>query len=260
MDENLNKLSDFFYRLSDFFGKNNKVIIICVTVLIGTFMITGAFLNRNESFNIISVTGHGKKDFTSDFIVWSGSFTRLDKNLKNAYKLLKNDEKIITGFFNKHEIYKDEIIISATKISKKYETIHDKNNNYIQHFKGYVLTKDIKIESINVDRIENLSRKISEIIDQGVEFHSYEPQYFYTKLAQLKITMIAEATEDARKRAETIAEKSKASLGKLKYSRMGVFQIIGQNSNERFTSGGTYNTSSKNKTAVITMKLQYRID
>ncbi len=253
-------MSDKLNKLSDFFGKNNKVIIICVTALIGIFMITGAFLNRNESFNIISVTGHGKKNFTSDFIVWSGSFTRLDKNLKDAYRSLKKDENIITDFLKKNKINEDEVIISATKISKKYETIHDKNNNYMQKFQGYILTKDIKIESKNVNKIESLSRKISEIINRGVELHSYEPQYFYTQLAQLKIRMIAEATEDARKRAETIAEKSKASLGKLKYSRMGVFQIIGQNSNESFTSGGTYNTSSKNKTAVITMKLQYRID
>jgi hypothetical protein len=41
---------------------------------------------------------------------------------------------------------------------------------------------------------------------------------------------------------------------------MGIFQIIGQNSNEDYSWGGTFNTSSKEKTATITMKLEFGID
>jgi hypothetical protein len=41
---------------------------------------------------------------------------------------------------------------------------------------------------------------------------------------------------------------------------MGIFQITGQNSNEDYSWGGTYNTSSREKTASITMKLNYEID
>jgi hypothetical protein len=41
---------------------------------------------------------------------------------------------------------------------------------------------------------------------------------------------------------------------------MGVFQITGQNSAEDYSWGGTYNTSSKEKTASITMKLVYETD
>jgi hypothetical protein len=40
---------------------------------------------------------------------------------------------------------------------------------------------------------------------------------------------------------------------------MGIFQITGQNSGEDYSWGGTFNTSSKAKTASITMKLDYQI-
>ena len=69
--------------------------------------------------------------------------------------------------------------------------------------------------------------------------------------------MISEATADAKERAEKIAENSGGELGDLLSADMGVFQIIGQNSNEEYSWGGTYNTSSKEKTASITMKLTY---
>ena len=58
---------------------------------------------------------------------------------------------------------------------------------------------------------------------------------------------------------ETIAKNSGSSLGGIKKASMGVFQITGQNSNEDYSSGGVFNTSSKNKTASITMKIEYAV-
>ena len=72
--------------------------------------------------------------------------------------------------------------------------------------------------------------------------------------------MKSNSTEDARLRAEKIAEFSGGKIGKIVSAKMGVFQIIGQNSNEDYSWGGTFNTSSKEKTASITMKLVYDID
>jgi hypothetical protein len=41
---------------------------------------------------------------------------------------------------------------------------------------------------------------------------------------------------------------------------MGIFQITGQNSSEDYSWGGAFNTSSKRKTASITMRLEYLVD
>ena len=71
--------------------------------------------------------------------------------------------------------------------------------------------------------------------------------------------MISKATEDARLRAEKIAEFSGGKLGELQSARMGIFQITAQNSAEDYSWGGTFNTTSKNKTASITMKLEYSV-
>lgn len=59
--------------------------------------------------------------------------------------------------------------------------------------------------------------------------------------------MIAEATADAKNRAQKIAEKSGGRLGEVKRANMGVFQITGQNSNEDYSWGGTFNTADKRK-------------
>ena len=113
---------------------------------------------------------------------------------------------------------------------------------------------------IDVDKIEKVSREITELLNQGVQFYSESPRYYYTKLADLKIQMISKATQDARLRAEKIAEFSGGKLGKLESARMGIFQITGQNSKETYSWGGTFNTDSREKSASITMKLTYKVD
>jgi hypothetical protein len=48
--------------------------------------------------------------------------------------------------------------------------------------------------------------------------------------------MIANATKDAKERAEKIAENAGSSLGNLKKATMGVIQITAPNSNEDYST------------------------
>ena len=141
--------------------------------------------------------------------------------------------------------------------SYEYDAYGGQRNNV---FTGYVLDQQLKIESKDVDKVEELSRSASELINMGIELVSFSPEYYYTKLAQLKIKMIESATKDAKTRAETIAKNAGGNLGRLKTADMGVFQITGQNSTEEYSWGGSFNTSSKKKTASITIRLKYELD
>ena len=84
--------------------------------------------------------------------------------------------------------------------------------------------------AVTLSKIENLSRNITEIINLGIELTSSPPSYFYSKLADVKHQMIADATKDAKQRAEKIAENAGSSLGKLKKATMGITQITAPNS------------------------------
>lgn len=93
-----------------------------------------------------------------------------------------------------------------------------------------------------------------------MEFYTSPLDHYYTKLAELKIQMIAEASKYASARAKSIAENVAVNLRSLQKTDMGVFQITGQNSSEDFSYGGSFNTQSKNKTATITVRLVYQIN
>jgi hypothetical protein len=236
-------------------------LIIALAIVATAIIFSTTFANRNKASNSISVTGLGSKNFTSDLIVWSGVFMRTNQNLKDAYSELDTDRENIKKYLVSKGINEQSIIFSAITIEKQFAEIYDENGNRTNSvFTGYKLTQNIQIESNEVDKVENISRQVSELINSGIEFYSYEPEYYYTKLAELKIEMIAQATKDANIRANKIAENSASKVGKLKVAEMGVFQIVAQNSSEEYSWGGSFNTSAKRKTATITVKLDYEID
>jgi hypothetical protein len=240
---------------------NLSSIIIAIAIILTALIFSNAFVNRNKTNNTISVTGLGNKDFVSDLIVWSGTFTRKNLVLKEAYTALDGDRAEIKRYLTSKGIKPENIVFSAVEISKQFDERYDNNGNRISSaFSGYQLRQDVQIESSEVDKIENISREVSELINIGVEFYSNPPKYYYTKLAELKIEMIAQATKDANVRAKKIAENAGSRVGELKNATMGVFQIVAQNSSEDFSWGGSFNTTSKKKTANITIKLEYEVE
>jgi hypothetical protein len=179
--------------------------------------------------------------------------------LQEAYDALAHDKEIISKYLKHKGI--DKFVFTAVQTNKETKNIYSASGSYMgQEFIAYRLSQTVKIESEKVEQVEQISREITELLNKGLNLYSNPPRYYYTKLSDLKIEMISRATENAYLRAKTIAEKSGAKLGKLKSAKMGIFQITGQNSEEDYSWGGTFNTSSKNKTASITMKLLYEVE
>jgi hypothetical protein len=247
--------------MKTFAKRHLNTLLISLAIVITALIGSHGFINRNKTNDTISVTGLGKKDFVSDLIVWNGSFSKKNTSLKEAYAALDLDREKIKKYLISKGVKNENIIFSAVNIEKEFDEAFDNSGNKIKSvFTGYLLRQRVQIESIEVNKIEDISRQVTELINSGVEFYSENPQYYYTKLAELKVEMIAEATKDAYTRAQKIAENAGGKVGKLKSAVMGVFQIVAQNSSEEFSWGGSFNTASKKKTANITIKLEYTVE
>lgn len=240
---------------------NTNAIIFGIAIVASSIFLGKAYTDRSKADGEIRVTGLGKTDFSSDLIVWEGKFGSQNIDLKKSYLSLEKNKSAVNKYLIDKGIESEQLIYSAVKTNKNYKRLYSNDGDFIgEEFIGYELSQTVKIESKEVDKIEKISREITELLNQGVQFYSEAPRYYYTKLADLKIKMISKATEDARLRAEKISEFSGGKLGKLESARMGIFQITGQNSKENHSWGGTYNTTSRKKTASITMKLTYKVD
>jgi hypothetical protein len=226
----------------------------------GCLILNNAYKYKSKSGETITVTGLSEVDFNSDLAVWGGTFSRSGTTLSEAYAVLKADEDSIKNYLISKGVQPSDIEFLAVTNTKEYSRTYNTDGSELSAtFSGYTLTGNVRVSSSNISLVEKLSREVTELLQKGIEFNSETPSYYYTKLNDLKIDLLAKASADARKRAETIAKNSGGSLGPLKNATMGVFQITGKNSNEDYSYGGVFNTSSMTKTASVTLKVNYRI-
>lgn len=234
--------------------------LACATAVISIGIAASAYKNRNRGNDLLSVTGFSKRDFDSDLIVWSGSFSRRAPELRQANEALKKDGETIRNFIQKKGLNPASFVFSAVDIEKEFEEVVDREGNRKRTFRGYLLTQRVQVESSDIDSIERFSREVTDLLQSGIEFASSRPQYYYTQLGKLKIEMIAAATKDGKDRAEKIVENAGGQIGKLRYSSLGVFQITAQNSNENPSWSGSFDTDNKRKSASVTIKLQFGLE
>ncbi len=236
-------------------------IIVAVAVLLSVIIATSAYKYRFKSAETITATGSAETDFISDQIVWKGTFTRQGYDLKPVYADLKSDEAIIKQYLNAAGVPDSNIVFSSVDIQRNYSNQYGANGGVTGSvFSGYTLNGTVTVDSRNITVVEKLSREITGLLEKGIELNSIPPSYYYSKLNELKIDLLAKASQDAKLRAETISKNSGASLGGISKANMGVFQITGKNSNEDYSYGGVFNTASKEKTASITLRVEYRVD
>lgn len=236
-------------------------LIIAVAIIAGMLLLGSAYKYKYKATETITVTGLAETNFVSDQIVWTGNYSRKTMELKSAYAQLKEDERKIRSYLKAKGVSDAEMVFSAVSIDKEFSSRYDDNGRMTgSEFTGYNLRQTVTVDSKDIEKVEKISREVTELIESGIEFNSSSPSYYYTKLSELKIDLLAKASADAKNRAETIAKNSGSNLGNIKKASMGVFQITGQNSDEDYSYGGAFNTSSKNKTASITIKIDYAVD
>ncbi|MFC1590279.1 SIMPL domain-containing protein [Candidatus Omnitrophota bacterium] len=234
--------------------RNSQIIVlglcIATATIISTVILSNGLLRMKKFTNeVIDVTGSAENKIVSDYIVWKAGFSRRDPRMTIAFEDLKKDLNRVKEYLLSKGIQKDEIVISpvTTKVLyKKTEKGH--NTNEIE---GYFLGQEIEVRSYNVKKTADISRKSTELINEDIQFISGAPEYFYTKLAELKVEMLSKATEDAKRRAVSMASSAGNKIGLMRSARMGIFQINPVNSYDVSWYGNNDTSSYEKKVRAV---------
>ena len=231
--------------------------IICVSIFTGNMV----DYKKSTVGGGLNATGSANCDFEADLIVWRGSFSGQGATTQDAYRSIKKDAELVRKYLVDSGVTEEEMVFSSVSINARWESEYNENGDRIRDYiDGYDLYQNVSITSADIDKIENISRDISGLIESGVQFASEEPEYYYTKLDELKLQLIEEATQNAKDRIDLMAQGTGSTVGELSCANLGVFQITAQNSNTEYSYGGYFDTSSRNKTASITVRLNYAIN
>lgn len=236
--------------------------VVCVGI------ICWAYISVKLEPKTMSVTGSARKTIVSDRIQWSGKIMVKDPDLKSAFDKLNQSSKLVLSYLESNGVAASDITLSSITTERRY-----KQQVIFQPAAGssaqpvientddvemYTLSQFVTIKSDDLTKVPVLARNVTSLIKDGVEIDSFAPAYLYTKLSELKIDMIAEATRDATNRAEQIINNANGKLGKLVEARLGVMQINPKGVTDT-SSEGNNDTSSLEKDIISVVNVKFEV-
>lgn len=239
--------------------ENNKNYIV-FGIVIGLSLIISAGLGsftfyKLRSMDYLSTTGSAKKAVSSDKVKWISSINRPTKasNMKDNYAKMEIDLKEVKNFLNANGILDQNIIISPIFMNEVWE-----QNPGIE--KNYNLVQTIEVQSDDVQKINDLSKNTNHlIINKGILFSTTALEFYYSKLPEARIELLAQAVADSEARASQLAMAGGKKIGALKSASSGVVQVMSPNSVE-VSDYGMYDTSKIEKEIMVTVKASFEIN
>ena len=235
----------------------NGGIALAIGLVISSLIFGWFYSSSKRGDEAITVTGSAKRRITSDLVVWSAGVSSQSGDLQEAYRSLSENIPKIKQYLVQKGIPEEQMTVSSiTTTTLKRQ---DANGNETSEVTGYSLSQQIEVRSTDVGRISQIAREATELINQGILIESKAPQYYYTKIGDLKIEMLGEAAKDAKERAERIASSTGNSIGSVRSARMGVLQITAADSTE-VSDYGTYDTGTIEKDITAVVNVSFAVE
>lgn len=231
--------------------------VISIALIICTFIFVTAWKSNYSSNQTITVTGSAKKDIVSDLGILRGTITVEELTAGQAYKELNRQKPILIAYLSSKGFPEKEVEFFTMSSFPKYE--RNESGYQTDKIRGYTYSQRIEIKSTDVNKIKAVSLEIPSLIEKGVNFEVEMPEYHYTKIADVKIEIQAEAAKDAMNRASRIASSTGRELGPMRSARMGVIQITPRLSNQ-ISDYGVNDLSSIEKEVTAVVSASFEIE
>lgn len=227
--------------------------ILSIAFLIAMIIISMTFYRVRALDNVLSVTGSAKTSVISDSVKWQSMITRTvnESDLQSGYVQMAKDATVVQDFLTKQGIKPEEVTISPVFMNQVY-----KNDDNAP--REYTLQQNIVVQSTDVQKVTDIAKNAADVISGGVIFSTQSPEYYYSKLADLRVSLLSDAVKDAKNRAESLAGASGSNIGSLRAASSGVVQVLAPNSVE-VDDSGQYDTSSIQKDVMITVHASFSL-
>ncbi len=224
-------------------------IIISLVVLIAVKMISSSI-----SQNVITTTGSAYEIVKSDSGTINFEITAKAQTKQQAHKIIQNNLAEVKKYLNDKKITDIEAKASNGYYSYKRD-YRGMDTNVVDY---YNMSQPVTIRDNNVELIKEISTDITGLINKGIDINVWDVSYQYSKLGDLKVTLLEKAATDAKNRAQSMLKPTGSSVGKVKSIRMGVYQITPVDSTN-VSDGGINDTSSIDKKVTAVANVAFKI-
>jgi hypothetical protein len=221
-------------------------------IVIAALFLGGSFYAARADRNTVQVVGMASQPFEADQVKWSLSVSRTVpvRELRSGYVRIGEDvERIVAG-------------LAGAGVPRGTVTLQPVTTNPMygpDGIRDYQVNQSLFLVSEDLDAVERLALDPAGLLGEGVLLQQSRLEYFYSGLAEVKRSLLAKATEDARMRAEEIASATGEGISGIAAARAGVFQITEPFSTE-VAAYGIHDTSSRRKEIRVTVHATFVLD
>jgi len=240
--------------------KDYQIIVFGLIVALGAIFSTSIFTKSIIKYQklqnqTITVTGSASENVKSDLAVLNIGYREQAKTLKDGYLLMDKDKEKIKTFLINNGINEKDIEFSQITNYEVNKRIGSYTTNDVDFYK---FDSSVKVTSSDIDLISKLSNNLNGLINNDVQINYSNVEYFVSKIDDIKIKMVGEATKNAKERAKSMVKSTNDNIGSLNSARMGVFQIVPVNSTE-VSDYGINDTNSIEKKVVAVVNATFTV-
>jgi hypothetical protein len=232
-------------------------LLLAAGIAFASLVVARAWTRIAES-QVVTVTGSARKNVRSDLVVWRANFYVTAPTLLEAQEKLQGSLTRVSAFLTTRGL--TDFAVHPVQISElTARQRNDEDDTTMTVRIGYRLGQSLVIRSAEVERVPRLAGDTGELLQQDVALVSEGFEFIYTKANEAKVEMMAEATRDARNRADQIAAQGGRRIKELRNARMGVVQINPLYGTETSWEGNN-DTSSLDKTITSTVSAVFSLE
>jgi uncharacterized protein len=237
---------------------HNRLIIPAIVLGLGaifaSLILATGFRNIKVAAETMNVTGSARELIVSDLGILRITLSAEGTTAAEAYRNLKSAKPVLLHYLETSGFPEEKLNFQPVN---NYPNYNYGPNGQQSTIRTYSASQMIDFRSSDVSRIRSVSLDITSLVERGVSLAVNPPEYYYTKLGDIKIRIQAAAARDAMIRGQRVAEATGRKLGTLKSARMGVLQITPENSNQTSDYGiNDVSSIRKEITAVVSASFE----
>jgi uncharacterized protein len=231
-------------------------------IILGTALIAAATIGAiavtglKRAGDDITVTGSATRPVRADLAVWRLDVTAQAPSQLDATRRAAEGAEAVRRWLTGQGFPDSAITVRAPSTYVQNEWINGMETGRII---GYRVGQQVELRTASVDRVAELAGDLTPLLDQGTPVVGQAPEFLYAALPELRGPLLADATKDARVRAEEIVTAAGAKVGRIKAVRVGVFQVRRRQSTE-ISDYGMYDTSDRDKDVTGVVRVTFALD
>jgi hypothetical protein len=236
-------------------------LAVVASVVTSTAIASRAYQSRaresRKEGQTLTVRGSARQRITSDLAVWTVRLRAEGSDLPTAFATLEAAGHQVMGFLVEQGFTPERVAAAAITTETHHQ--RDERGHEIQRIEGYTLWRDYTVTTPDVRRVAAAAGAVTSLIKEGVAVVSLAPEFLFTGLPDLRVTILGEAAKDARARADELGRNAGFRVGSVRDVHAGILQVVRPDSTD-VSGGGTYDTGTIEKDVNVVVTAVFGIE